>query len=62
MQSESGHPGSSPLRIAFFPGSIVVVFGASEYPAPIRLRLFHIEGRRFNGWAYRIAPKPDGGE
>ena len=60
MQSESGHPGSSRLRLAFFPGSIVVVFGAAEYPAPIRLRLFHVEGRRFEGVAYRVSPNPDG--
>lgn len=62
MRSESGHPGFPPLRLAFFPGSIVVVFGATEYPAPIRLRLFHIEGSRFEGVAHRIAPNPDGGE
>ncbi len=47
-------------RIARFGRNLVVVFGASEYVAPIRLRLFHIEGRRFSGVAYRIALNPDG--
>ena len=62
MQSESGHPALSQLRLAFFGRNVVVVFGATEYVAPIRLRLFHAGGSRFDGVAYRIAPNPDGGE
>jgi hypothetical protein len=43
-------------------GPALVVFGAIEYPAPVRLRLFHVEGCRFHGYAYRITPNPDGSE
>jgi hypothetical protein len=43
-------------------GPALVVFGAIEYPAPVRLRLFHVEGCRFLGYAYRVTPNPDGGE
>ena len=39
----------------------MVVFGAAEYVAPIRLRLFHVEGCRFEELAYRIAPDPGAG-
>ena len=62
MQSESGHPGSPRLRLAFPGRGLVVVFGAAEYFAPIRLRLFHTGENRFDGWAYRMAPNPSGGE
>lgn len=62
MQSESGHPSPSRLRLAFPGRGLAVVFGASEYVAPIRLRLFHTGENRFGGWAYRIAPAPSGGE
>jgi hypothetical protein len=48
------------LNIALFGRNLVVVFGATEFVAPIRLRLFHAEGNRFTGVAYRIAPNPDG--
>lgn len=61
MQSEPGNTGSSRRRLAFPGRGLVVVFGASEYVAPIRLRLFHAGRNRFDGWAYRIAPRPDGG-
>lgn len=62
MQSESGHSGSSRLRFVALSPSIAVVFGAAEYFVPIRLRLFQVEGCRFEGVAYRIAPAPSGGE
>ena len=50
------------MRIARLGRSVLVVFGATDYVAPMRLRLFHAEGNRFSGVAYRIAPNPDGGE
>ena len=62
MQSESWKYGASHLRLAFPGRGLVVVFGATEYVAPIRLRLFHAGGNRFTGWAYRVAPNPSGGE
>jgi hypothetical protein len=50
------------LQIARFGRDLVVVFGATEFVAPIRLRLFHAGGNRFAAVAYRISPNPDGGE
>lgn len=50
------------VRIAFFGRNVCVVFGASEFVAPIRLRLFHAGDNRFAAVAYRIAPNPEGGE
>lgn len=50
------------MRIARLGRDVVVVFGAAEYVAPIRWRLFHAEGNRFTGVAYHIAPNPDGGQ
>lgn len=41
---------------------LVMVFGASEFVAPMRLRLFHTEANRFATVAYRVAPNPNGGE
>jgi hypothetical protein len=49
-------------RIARLGRDVIVVFGATEYVAPVKIRLFHAEGNRFTGVAYRIAPNPDGGE
>lgn len=50
-------------RVAFLGRrELIAVFGADEYVAPIRLRLFHTEGNRFAAVAYRITPDPDGGE
>lgn len=54
--------GASPKRIARLGHDVVVVFGALEFFAPIRLRLFHVGERTFLGVAYRIGPAPEGGE
>jgi hypothetical protein len=48
-------------RIARF-GPAIIVFDASKYMAPVRLRLFHVAANRFAGVAYRITPNSDGGE
>jgi hypothetical protein len=49
-------------RIARLGRDVIVIFGATDYVAPVKFRLFHAEGNRFTGVAYRIAPNPDGGE
>ena len=48
------------LRIARFGRDLVVVFGASEFVFPFRLRLFHTEANRFAAFAHRVSPNPDG--
>lgn len=50
------------LKIARLSRDVLVVFGATEYGARVRLRLFHAGGNRFSGVAHRIAPDPGGGE
>ena len=41
-------------------GPAIVVFGSSEYMAPVRLRVFHVAANRFAGVAYRIVPNSPG--
>ena len=62
MRTGSGHSGLSRPRLASFGRDLAVVFGATEYVAPIRLRLFHTGGTGFAAVAYRVSPDPDGGE
>ena len=54
--------GASPKRIAHLGPNVVVVFGAMEFVAPIRLRLFHVGERTFLGVVYRTKPASEGGE
>ena len=40
---------------------VIVVFNATEYVAPIRIRLFYHQANRFLAVVYRLTPNPEGG-
>ena len=50
------------LLLARLSKDVIVVFNASEYVAPIRIRLFHHQANQFLAVVYRITPNPEGGD